>query len=363
MQLNKSISGLDGDGFPEEYREYSFKKTALIAAFFLGLIIAAFYTLSHGPVSISFNNILNSLLKKSISSRYDLIIWNIRLPRLLTAIVAGAGLSISGTAMQSILRNPLGSPFTLGLSHAAAFGAALSVMLINTGRMHSSVGDAVSHTSPWMTSAFAFLFCMAATLIILFLSYLRKSKPEIIILSGVALGSLFTAATMFLQYFADDVQLSAMVFWTFGDLSRASWNELGCIMGVLVFSLAFFYHNRWNYNALSAGDETAQSLGVSVQSVRVTGLIVAALLTSVIISFLGVIGFVGLICPHISRCLVGGDHRYLLPLSAVMGSLLLVMADFAGVTIMAPHTLPVAILTSFIGAPVFFYLLIRGSRL
>lgn len=292
-----------------------------------------------------------------------MIIWNIRLPRLLAAIAAGAGLSISGTAMQSILKNPLGSPFTLGLSHAAAFGAALSVMLLNTGQMHSSVADAVSITNPWMTSAFAFLFCMGATLVILFLSHLRNSKPEVIVLSGVALGSLFTAATMFLQYFADDVQLSAMVFWTFGDLSRASWQELWCILGVLFVSGIFFYCNRWNYNALSAGDETAQSLGVAVQRVRITGLVTAALLTSVIISFLGVIGFVGLICPHIARRITGNDHRYLLPLSALTGSLLLVAADLAGTTVMAPHTLPVAILTSFIGAPVFFYLLIKGSRL
>jgi iron complex transport system permease protein len=354
---------LDYTQFPKEYKKLSYTKIKRIFFIFVLLLLLFFFALSTGPVLIPLNDIIKSLFKMGGTVKTNTVIQNIRLLRILTAILAGAGLSVSGLVIQSILKNPLGSPFTLGLSHAAAFGAAFSVMILGSGVMRSTLGDAVKISSPFLTSSSAFVFCLGATVLILYLSGLRQSRPEVITLAGVALGSLFTAATMLLQYFADDVQLSAMVFWTFGDVSRASWAELIYIFWTFFFCFIFFYHNRWNYNALFAGDETAMGLGVSVKFVRVTGLVAAAVLTSVIISFLGVIGFAGLICPHISRKIVGSDHCYLIPFSAVSGGFLLLAADTLGRTVMPGHTLPVAVLTSFLGAPVFFYLLVRGSRI
>ena len=181
------------------------------------------------------------------------------------------------------------------------------------------------------------------------------------VLAGVAIGSLFTAGTMFLQYFADDVQLSAMVFWTFGDTARASWAELGVLALVTLPAAVYFILNSWNYNAIDAGDETARGLGVHVGRVRLVGMMVASLVTAALIAFLGIIGFVGLVVPHMIRRLIGGDHRFLLPASLVVGGALLLAADTAARLMLAPHVLPVSVLTAFLGAPVFLALILKGS--
>jgi iron complex transport system permease protein len=295
-------------------------------------------------------------------STTDRIVWNIRLPQALAAIVAGIGLSVAGVAMQSILRNPLGSPFTLGISNAGAFGAAVSVILLGTGQMHSTVADAFTLNNPYLTTIVAFIFCLIATAVILLISRVRGASPEVMVLAGVAISSLFTAGTMFLQYFADDTQLAAVVFWTFGDVSRAGWQELGLMALVVAGATLYFVANRWNYNAIDAGDETAKGLGVNVEAIRNVGMVVAALVSAVIVSFLGVIGFVGLVCPHMVRRLIGDDQRFLIPGSCVMGGILLLASDTVARIIVAPYVLPVAVLTAFLGAPTFIYLLLRGYR-
>jgi iron complex transport system permease protein len=275
-------------------------------------------------------------------------------------MVSGAGLAVAGLAMQSILRNPLGSPFTLGISNAAAFGAAFSVMILGSGTMQSTAADAVVISNPYLTTSSAFLFCLLATGVILLIAKIKQASPEVMILTGVALGSLFTAGTMFLQYFADDVQLAAMVFWTFGDVGRANWQELIVISIVTVAAFLYFVVNRWNYNAVHAGDETAKGLGVPVDQIRLIGMVIASLVTATIISFVGIIGFVGLVCPHMVRRLIGDDHRFLIPGTLIAGALLLLAADTVARIMLAPNILPVAILTAFLGAPVFIYLLIKG---
>ncbi|WP_319559387.1 iron ABC transporter permease [Marispirochaeta sp.] len=345
-----------------EYGGYIRKKRTLTLSGAGLLVVVFLVSLSLGSVSIPLRDVAACLLRTGTKNRWETIILQIRLPQTLAAVAAGAGLAVAGVAMQSILRNPLGSPFTLGISNAAAFGAAFSVMILGTGVMQSSAADAVSVTNPWGTTFAAFASCMIAAGIILAVAHIKYSSPEVMVLTGVALGSLFSAGTMFLQYFADDTQLAAIVFWTFGDLARASWRELFLIGIVTFLGLIYFFMNRWNYNALSAGDETARSLGVPVGRIRLAGMTVASLMTAVIISFVGIIGFVGLICPHIVRRLVGDDHRYLMPASALTGAILLLVADTTARLILAPHVLPVAVLTSFAGAPLFLYLLIRGYK-
>ncbi len=353
---------LEHASIPYEYREYIDKKMLFLGG---GTIILAFIlviSVSLGAVRIPLNEAVRTLIGQNISQRWDIIIWNIRLPQALTAMIAGIGLSIAGVVMQAILRNPLGSPFTLGISQAAAFGAALSVMVLGSGTMQSTSTDAVTITNPHVTTIAAFCFCLAATGVILWISHLKKASPEVMVLAGVALGSLFIAGTMFLQYFADDVQLAAMVFWTFGDVGRASWRELGLMTLVVALSSGYFLANSWNYNAIDAGDEQAKGLGVSVERVRLLGMVCSSLITAFIIAFLGIIGFVGLVCPHVMRRLIGDDHRFLLPGSCLAGGILLLVSDTAARLMMAPHVLPVAVLTSFLGAPVFLYLIIKGYR-
>ena len=347
---------------PLRYTRYIERKCLFIVAGLLLLAAAVLVSISQGAVAIPLSDVVRSLIGAGADARNDIIIWNIRLPQALAAVAAGGGLAVSGAVMQSILRNPLGSPYTLGISQAAAFGAALAVMVFNTGVMASTQVGAVTISQPIFTTATAFVFCLTAAAVIIAISRLRGASPETMILTGVALGALFTAGTMFLQFFADDVQLAAMVFWTFGDVGRASWSELGLFSGVTALSAAYFLINSWNYNAVDAGDETAQGLGVRVERVRLIGMLVASLVTAVIVAFLGIIGFVGLVCPHMVRRLIGGDHRYLLPATVIVGGFLLLVSDTVARLIIAPHLLPVSILTAFMGAPAFIYLLIRGYR-
>lgn len=349
----------DGE-IPQEYRRYIKRKIVLIILASVALACLLVVSVSIGAADVPISEVVKSLLGGQVPERFARIVWNIRLPQALAAVVAGAGLAVAGTAMQSVLRNPLGSPFTLGISHAAAFGAALSVMLLAGGVMTSSQTGAVTVTNQYLTTASAFGFSLVAVAVIMIVARLRGATPEVMVLTGVAMGSLFTAGTMFLQYFADDVQLSAMVFWTFGDTARVSWTELGVLALVTLPAAVYFMANSWNYNAIDAGDETARGLGVHVGRVRLAGMMIASLVTAALIAFLGIIGFVGLVVPHMVRRLVGGDHRFLLPASLVLGGVLLLAADTAARLMLAPHVLPVSVLTAFLGAPVFLVLIVKG---
>ncbi|MBP1928670.1 iron complex transport system permease protein [Methanolinea mesophila] len=351
----------DGD-LPADYLRYVRRKVFWIIGGLVLLFVLFVYSISVGAVAISPLEVVQTLFGQNISGKWDAIIWNIRLPQALTAIVAGIGLAVAGIAMQSILRNPLGSPYTLGISNAGAFGAAFSVIVLGTGVMQSRVADAVTIHNPYVTTIMAFIFCLVATGIILLIARIRGASPEVMILTGVALASLFTAGTMFLQFFANDTQLAAVVFWTFGDVGRASWPELALMAVIVAGASLFFVANRWNYNAIDAGDETAKGLGVNVERVRLVGMVVAALVTAVVVAFLGVIGFVGLVCPHMARRIIGDDQRYLIAGSCVMGAVLMLASDTLARLIVAPYVLPVAVITAFLGAPVFIYLLLRGYR-
>ncbi len=348
---------------PAEYRRYIQRKVLfLFLLVFLGFLFFIL-AIALGAAQIPALEVLRTLTGQSEETRIQTIVLNIRLPHALAAFLAGAGLASAGAAMQSILRNPLGSPFTLGISQAGAFGAALAVMVLGAGVMQSTQVGAVNILNPYLTTIIAFIFCMLTSLVIVAISRLRGASPEVLVLSGVALGALFNAGTMFLQYFADDVQLAAMVFWTFGDVARAGWSEIRIMTLIVVLCTAFFVYNRWNYNAIEAGDETAKGLGVKVDQVRLLGMLMASLVTATIVSFLGIIGFVGLICPHIVRRLIGDDHRFLMPASCLTGGALLLASDLAARLMLAPHVLPVSVLTAFLGAPAFLYLLIRGRKL
>lgn len=356
------MSHLDHGKISAEYNTYVGRKVYFIIGLAALGVILFILNISLGAVNVPVKDVLKVLLGMATDSQYQVIIHSIRLPHALAALLAGAGLATVGAVMQSILRNPLGSPFTLGLSQAGAFGAAFAVILLGTGAMQSTQVGSITVINPWLTTFFAFIACMCTALLIIAISRIRGATPEIMVLAGVGIGSLFSAGTMFLQYFSDDVQLAAMVFWTFGDVARAGWREVYFMAAVVIFGLMYFIFNRWNYNAIDAGDETAKSLGVRTDRVRLMGMLVASLVTSFIVSFLGVIGFVGLICPHIVRRIIGDDHRFILPAACLCGSILLLASDTAARLMFAPHVLPVAILTAFLGAPTFLYLLIHGRR-
>ncbi len=347
---------------PVAYRRYIGRKTGFIAATGLLLLIMVLVGISVGAAPLPLSDVALTLMGAAVSPQLDAIVWHIRLPQALAAVIGGAALAVSGAVMQSVLRNPLGSPFTLGISHAAAFGAAMSVMLLGTGQMSSTVIGAVTISNPCLTTTAAFVCCGLTALIIVGIARFRGATPEVMVLTGVALSALFSAGIMFLQFFADDVQLAAMVFWTFGDAARASWNEIAILALVTAAASVFFFLKRWDFNAVDGGDETARGLGVQVERVRLQAMLAASLVTAVAVAFLGVIGFVGLVCPHIVRRTIGADHRFLLPGVLLTGALLLLASDTIARLLLAPKVLPVSVLTAFTGAPVFIYLILRGYR-
>ncbi|MBA4603102.1 iron ABC transporter permease [Thermoactinomyces sp. AMNI-1] len=343
------------------YHKYTAKKKVVISLLFLLIVIASLFAINAGSASLNLLQVIQAILGDGTDVS-DIVIWQIRLPRVLAAIIAGAGLSVAGCVMQNNLRNPLASPSTLGVSNAAAFGANVAIIVFGAGSIHSAGADAVMINNPYLVTASAFIWAMAGTGIILLLARFRSFSPEAMVLAGVALSSLFSAGTILIQYFAQDVQVAAAVFWTFGDLGRATWNEVFILAGIVGFSFIYFMFRRWEYNALDSGEETAKSLGVHVENIRMGGMFIASLITAVSVSFLGIIGFIGLVGPQIMRRIIGEDHRYLIPASALAGSVLLLVSDTLARTMVAPVVLPVGAITSFFGAPLFLYLLARGYQ-
>jgi len=283
------------------------------------------------------------------------IMQGIRLPRVLAAVIAGAGLSLSGLVMQTTLSNSMASPSTLGVSNAAVFGANLSIIVLAGGFL--STGNNLSGymvgVNPFATSLIAFLFSAVSILLILALCRIRSFTPNVVVLAGIAIGAVWTAATTVLQFYATDVGLSAAVIWNFGDLGRATYRT-DVIMGIAVAAgLIVFCLLGWRFNALLSGDAVARSMGVNVDALRFCSLLLGSLITAVCVSFLGVIGFVGIICPHITKRLLGQDHLYSIPVSALMGSLLLLAADTVSRSLGNGSALPVGAVTSLLGAPFF----------
>ncbi|RNC62863.1 MAG: Hemin transport system permease protein HmuU [Candidatus Dichloromethanomonas elyunquensis] len=345
----------------DSYHQYTHKKKVVILVLAFLIVLLAIAAVNAGSFNLNPLQVIQSLLGKG-SDASSVVIWQIRMPRILAAITAGAGLAVAGCVMQNNLRNPLAAPDTLGVSHAAAFGANIAIIVLGAGSISSTSTDAVTINNPYLVTLCAFACSMAATLVILLLARIRGFSPEAMILAGVALNSLFMAGTILIQYFASDVQVAAAVFWTFGDLGRVAWREVLILACLVIFAFIYFLFKRWDYNALDSGEETAKSLGVNVKRVRQGGMFVSALIASVAVSFLGIIGFVGLIAPQIMRRIIGGDHRYLIPASALMGSVLMLFSDTIARTMVAPVVLPVGAITSFFGAPLFLYLLVRGYQ-
>ena len=285
-----------------------------------------------------------------------------RLPRTVAAILVGSALGMSGAVMQCVLNNPLASASTLGVSQGAAFGAAVGIIVFGGGVTATGGAYAVQIDNPYIVTLCAFVCGSASTVVIVAISRLRRDLgPGALVLAGVALSSLFTGGSTLLQYFADDTQLGAVVFWTFGDLGSTNWSELAMLLAVDVAALIYFLLKRWDYNAIHSGSDTAASLGVNVKTVTLVSMTVCTVASALAVSFVGIISFIGLVAPHAMRRFVGDDYRWLLPCSAAGGALLLILADLVSRVLIAPTILPVGAITSFLGAPVFLYLLLKGG--
>lgn len=327
----------------------------------VGVCVAAVFAVGVGSAALSTLDVVRALVGAGEGAD-AIIVWDVRVPRVAAAVIAGAALAVSGAVMQSVLRNPLASPFTLGISQGAAFGAAVAIVGFGMGATGSAAG-AVRVFEALPVAVLAFAGAMAAALAIVGLARFRGATPETMVLGGIALGSLFSAGTVLVQYFAEDTQVAAVVFWTFGDLGRASWRDVGMMAAATAVGCAYFLWHRWTYNALEAGGDAAHGLGVNVARVRLVGMLVSSFVTAAVVAFLGIIGFIGLVGPHLVKRVLGHDHRFVLPAAMAAGALLLLAADTVARTVISPVVLPVGAITSLLGAPLFLYLLFgrRGT--
>lgn len=330
------------------------RRRRLIVGGLLVLAVVAFVaTMLVGAGTMSVAEFWNALVAPSTAPRVDTqIVWNIRMPFAATAVVAGASLALAGVQMQTVLGNPLAEPYTLGVSAAAGFGAALTL-----------VGGGIVPAAAFLgTAGSAWIFAMLACGVILLFGTLRGAGTESLILLGIAMVFLFSALLALLQYLASEVELQQLVFWTFGNLNRTTWPQIALMAAVPVVLVPVLRRAAWTLTAFRLGDDRAKALGVPVARVRVLVLFGVSLLAATTVAFTGTIGFVGLVGPHAARILVGDDQRHLMPASMFCGATLLCGATVVSTAVAPGVIVPVGIITSLVGVPVFLVIVMSTRR-
>lgn len=305
----------------------------------------------HTVWSILINQVVPGTIEQDWSNGRAAIVWDIRFPRALLACLVGAGLAVVGGSLQAVTRNPLADPHLLGISSGAAFGAILALM--HTGMFWGLM------TVP----VFAFGGALAATLLVLAVSqFTAATSADRLILAGVAVSFIVMSLANVLIFLGDPRATHTVVFWMLGGLGLAQWSHLIFPLAVLALCGTYIWINAQKLNAMTVGDETASTLGIPVARFRLIIFLVGALITGVMVAFSGMIGFVGLMVPHIVRLLVGGDNSRVIPASALFGAIYLLWSDIIARTIMAPEDMPIGIVTGLVGGIFFVWLLRRRAR-
>ena len=333
------------------YRRREARRRGMVAAMAAAALVLFVADLLTGPSPITAGRAVEALLAGpgGPDRMAATIVWSIRLPMTVMAVLVGIGLGIAGLEMQTILDNPLASPFTLGFSAAAGFGAALAIMF----------GAAVPLPAWLLTPMAAFAATLVACWLVYAMARLRGASPEILVLGGIAVLFLFQALQSLLQFLASPEVLQQIVFWLFGSLMKASWTSSLVLAAVLLVTLPVLLADCWRLTALRLGETQARSLGIDVDRLRRRTFVIVALLTAASVAFVGTIGFVGLVAPHAARALVGEDQRALLPMSALAGAVILCGASVAAKLIAQGAVIPIGIVTAFVGVPVLFLLVLR----
>ncbi|AST69619.1 iron-siderophore ABC transporter permease [Kosakonia cowanii] len=342
---------LDAGALMDNYRAIIRRRVGLLALL-VGLIIASMlldFTL--GPSGLSLDVLGQTLLHpQSVDAGIRVIVWDIRMPYALMAIVVGLTLGLAGAEMQTILNNPLASPFTLGVSSAAAFGAALAIVL--------GIGIP-GIPAQWFISANAFIFALLAALLLDGITRWTQVATSGVVLFGIALVFTFNALVSMLQFIANEDTLQGLVFWTMGSIARASWEKLGILLLALAVIMPLSMLSSWKLTSLRLGEDRAISFGINVRRLRLTTLLRISILSALSVAFVGPIGFIGLVAPHIARMLFGEDHRFYLPGSALIGALVLSLASIVSKNLIDGVIIPVGIVTSLVGVPFFITIIVR----
>lgn len=345
-------------GIKAEYRQLIGRKTALIALslFLLLIVIGVSASLGSADITIwdAYAAFLNRFFPESFKTSWlaETCVWDLRLPRIFLGIFTGANLAFSGAIMQGILRNPLASPYTLGISAGAGFGASLAII----------VGAGIVGGGEYLIVGNAFVFAMICSGIIIIFASRRGATPETMVLVGIAILYIFSAATVVIQYFGEEEAVVESLFWMVGGLDRASWEKV-IVSGIMfTCTIPLIMIKSWDLNALTTGDEAARSIGVNVNRVRIFTLSITSLMVASTVCFTGTIGFIGLVAPHITRMIIGGDNRFLLPASGVFGALLLLGADIFARNVIPPVIIPVGVITSCMGGPLLLYIVNKRRK-
>ncbi len=333
------------------YRQVLRQRLMLIAVLVLAILASVILDFTLGPAGLSLETLWQTLIHPdAMDAGTRVIVWDIRLPYALMAVVVGFSLGLAGAEMQTILNNPLASPFTLGVSSAAAFGAALAIIL---GIGIPGVPD------QWFISLNAFIFALFAALMLDGITRWTNVSTSGVVLFGIALVFTFNALVSMMQFIASEDTLQGLVFWTMGSLARASWEKLGVLTAAFVVLIPFSMLSSWKLTALRLGEDRAISFGIDVRRLRLTTLLRISILSALAVAFVGPIGFIGLVAPHIARMMFGEDHRYYLPASALIGALVLSLASVASKNLIPGVIIPVGIVTSLVGVPFFLSIILR----
>ena len=330
------------------------RRRAIVGLLLSAAVLSLLYNTATGPSDLGLTEVLRGLLAPdALPAGPRVILWEVRLPYACMAVVVGAALGLAGAETQTVLSNPLASPYTLGISWAAILGATLAIVL-----ELDVAGAGPDLTLPLLS----FVFAALAGLLILGLAARFGSNTDTIILFGIALLFTCSALVSLLQFVAEAEDLQASVLWSMGSLNRSGWTAIGIVTGVSLFVLPFSLRAAWAMTLLRGGEEQARGLGLSVHRLRLAALLRTSLLAGTAVAFVGAIGFVGLVAPHITRLLLGEDQRFYLPGSLAMGALLLSLASITAKLLVPGVIIPVGLVTALVGVPVFVALIVLRRR-
>lgn len=345
----------------EDYNRLVKRKTLIIIVTIILIVITLGLSLSIGTRPIQFNAVYGYVLDHIHGATYefgtdawwdDYVIWNTRLPRSIVALVAGAGLSVAGAVLQGIMKNPLADAYTTGVSSAAVFGVTLAMIL----------GFSVSTSDVYGLVFNSFVFGLIPVAVMIVISRHSRTGPATLILSGIALSYLFGSLSTLIMTTADNQSLAAAYVWQIGSLQDLGWDSLPIMMTIVSIGTIILTILSKKINIMTLGDFSAKSLGVDPDNFRLICLALTSLMVASIISFTGILGFIGLVVPHIVRSIVGADNKFVIPGSAVIGGLFLLVVDLIAKIIVLPEEIPVGIVMSFIGAPIFLILILKMKK-